>query len=122
MALPPAAAAAPMNEEAIVEEPVEAVVEPVDTETELVLITKKNVGDEIAYMVYEGGMPEAPAEGEMAAMEGIAADSIGAALKAAMDILNADEEAAEGETAESNFAAGFEGGSEASPAKPAPMV
>lgn len=118
MALPPAQMASPAAEEEVVETPV---LETTDAPVPLVTIARKNMGDETGYIVYEGAMPSAPAEGE-APVEGMPADSLGAALKAAMDILQADEEASEGETAESNFAAGFEGGSEASPKKSAPMV
>lgn len=45
-------------------------------------------------------------------------DSIGAALKATLDLLKEDSESEGGKTGDEQFSEGFVGGSEASPAKP----
>lgn len=68
------------------------------------------------------GAPEAGGEdeGAEAEPEGEKCETIGAALKAAMDILKNDEAESNGEGSDQdNFAAGFAGGSEASPPTPA---
>lgn len=81
-------------------------------------------GPDGGYMVYAGDKPDTAAgEGEAPgdAGSGMPADSVGAALKAALDILKADE----GGDEQGDFNAGFDGGSAASPAKappPAPMA
>jgi hypothetical protein len=85
------------------------------------------------YMVYAGDEPESgaaaepSAPGEEAAVpegeseQGIPCDSIGKALKAALDILQADENEGEG-SAEDNFNAGFSGAAMPSPKRPAPAM
>lgn len=90
--------------------------------TTVVTICKEADG---SYMVYAGDAPEdgegdegdAGGGGDMGAPQGTPADSVGAALKAAMDVLKQDENGG----AQSEFDAGFTGGSAASPAKP-PMA
>lgn len=74
------------------------------------------------YMVYAGDEPEAAGGGgdeggDMGAPAGKPAGSVGEALKSVMDILKADENGG----AQSDFEAGFGGGSNASPPK-APMA
>lgn len=92
-------------------------------DTTLVTICKKADG---SYVVYAGdepdaagaGAPDDGSGGDMSAPAGMPADSVGAALKATLDLLKADEDGGDG-GAKANFAAGFDGGSNASPAKPA---
>lgn len=99
--MPPDMAAAPMEEE-IVEESPEVVV--------TVLRTTDG-----AYMVVEGDEPEPGAEETMGAgaepvpvaPAGQVFDSVGAALKAVMDILEADSRTPGEETGEAAFEAGY---------------
>lgn len=115
---------------------------------ETVLVTITKAADGTGYVVYAGDEPEddesgegdddtetaaagetgddtgaAPAAGaeptDEDESEGQHCDSLGAALKAAMDILKEDEEKEGGESGDDQFKAGFAGGSDASPPKPA---
>lgn len=73
------------------------------------------------YTVYAGEKPAAPEEGAEPGSNGTPAESVGAALKAVLDVLKADESGAEG-SPDDNFAAGFDGGSNASPPKAPPAA
>lgn len=82
--------------------------------TTLVTICKEADG---SYVVYAGDKPDAAGaapEGGGTGSAGSPADSVGAALKATLDILKADENGDE----QGDFNAGYDGGSNASPAKP----
>lgn len=83
-----------------------------DDSTTLVTICKKADG---TYVVYAGDEPEPDDTegGEGAEANATPADSVGGALKAALDILKADENGDE----QGDFQAGFDGGSSASPPK-----
>jgi hypothetical protein len=85
-----------------------------DGETVLCTICKNADG---SYTVHEGDEPEGEDEGEgggeSAQEPGQELDSIGAVLKAVMDILREEAEGS-GTSQEGNFTAGFEGGSGAS--------
>ena len=107
MAVAPTAAAAPADDAAPVDDMAPAP-EAEAGDTVVVTICKSADG---VYTVYAGEEPEEPgepAEGEepAAAPEGEKADSIGAALKAAMDILKQDEDQAGGD----QFSAGYKDG------------
>lgn len=92
-----------------------------DTATVLVTVLKTADG---SYQVVEGE-PSAPAEAEaQSATDGsvepvdVIVDTVGAALKAVMDILQADAESEDGLSGQQQFEAGFKGGEAASPPKP----
>ena len=92
-------------------------------ETATVLATVLKTADG-SYQVVEGEAP-APAEAEGEAATGgvvepvgVTVDSVGAALKAVMDILQADAESEDGLSGQQQFEAGFKGGETASPPKP----
>lgn len=91
-----------------------------DAATVLVTVLKTADG---SYQVVEGEAP-APAEAEDEAATGgvvepvgVTVDSVGAALKAVMDILQTDAESEDGLSGQQQFEAGFKGGETASPPK-----
>lgn len=80
--------------------------------TTVVTICKEAGG---GYVVYAGEKPD-DSQGEEGAdmgAQGTPADSVGAALKAALDILKADDNGG----AQADFQSGYDGGSNASPPK-----
>lgn len=97
----------------------------VEAETPVVLVTILKNADG-SYLIVEGDEPVAPAAGEGEGMPALSAeapagkivDSVGAALKAAMDILQHDAETEDGMSGQQQFEAGFKGGDTASPPKP----
>ena len=92
-------------------------------ESATVLVTVLKTADG-SYQVVEGEAP-APAEAEDEAATGgvvepvgVTVDTVGAALKAVMDILQTDAESEDGLSGQQQFEAGFKGGETASPPKP----
>lgn len=91
-----------------------------DAATVLVTVLKNADG---SYQVVEGEAPmpieaDVPTATADDAATGITVDSVGAALKAVMDILQGDAESEGGLSGQQQFEAGFKGGDTASPAKP----
>lgn len=87
-----------------------------ETEAATVLVTVLKTADG-NYQVVEGE-PSAPADAEAQSATGVTTDTVGAALKAVMDILQADAESEDGLSGQQQFEAGFKGGEAASPPKP----
>lgn len=96
-----------------------------ETEAATVLVTVLKNADG-SYQVVEGEAPM-PIEADVPtaaaahdaddAATGITVDSVGAALKAVMDILQGDAESEDGLSGQQQFEAGFKGGDTASPPK-----
>lgn len=82
----------------------DAPMDPVAEEKIAVTITQTVLDDQASYKIYAGPKPDEAAEG-LEDPEGIQADSIGAALKAAMDILKGTSG---GVSPEDNMRRGFE--------------
>lgn len=89
-----------------------------DSATVLVTVLKTADG---SYQVVEGEAP-AQVEGDAAIdatadTVGVTVDTVGAALKAVMDILQAEAESEDGLSGQQQFEAGFKGGEAASPSR-----